>query len=360
MRVLTVLILAITNSYAYSQSDSITRALEEVIITAQRSKQNQLFTPYSVSSVSRHYLNDFNPRTTPEALMGVNGVFVQKTNHGGGSPFIRGLTGNQTLLLIDGIRLNNSTFRYGPNQYLNTIDVYSINRIEIAKGTGSVQYGTDALGGVIHIITSEPVFSKEKRSVNGKVSGKYMTGNMEQTVRGDLGYSSKNFGITAGVAYRQFGDLMGGDTTGRQSPSGYNQWSFDAKAKFALDKNIQLTFAHQFLQQDNVPVYHKVKLESFSLNEFDPQKRSLSYARLNVQGKKSWMKEIEIIGSWQQTSEGRNSQKQGSLKLRNERDGINTFGFTIDVLSHIKKSWTANSGIELYHDRVNSSAQETD
>ena len=360
MRVFSLLILLIVNSCVYSQNDSTLRALEEVVITAQRSKQKPLFTPYSVSRISRQYLNDFNPRTTPEALMGVNGVFVQKTNHGGGSPFLRGLTGNQTLLLIDGIRLNNSTFRYGPNQYLNTIDAYTISRIEIAKGTGSVQYGTDALGGVIHVITSDPVFSKGKPAVNGSVSGKYMTGNMEQTVRGDMGYSSKNFGITAGVAYRQFGDLIGGDTTGRQSPSGYNQWSFDAKAKFALYKNIQLTFAHQFLQQDNVPVYHKVKLESFSLNEFDPQKRSLSYARLNVQGKKSWMKEIEIIGSWQQTGEGRNSQKQGSTKLRNERDGINTFGFTIDVLSQIKKNWTANSGIEFYRDHVSSSAQETD
>lgn len=46
--------------------------------------------------------------------------------------------GNQTLLLIDGVRLNNSIYRYGPNQYLNTIDAYAIDKIEVAKGTGSV------------------------------------------------------------------------------------------------------------------------------------------------------------------------------------------------------------------------------
>jgi outer membrane receptor protein involved in Fe transport len=360
MRFFSCLLLIVFFDYsAYSQNDSTGKALEEVVITAQRIKQKELFIPYSVKNISQQYLRDFNPRTTPEALMGINGVFVQKTNHGGGSPFLRGLTGNQTLLLLDGIRLNNSTFRYGPNQYLNTVDAYSINRIEIVKGTGSVQYGTDALGGVIHVITGDPLFSENESTVHGRVSGKYMTGNMEKTVRGDVGYSSKTFGIIGGISYRKFGDLIGGDTTGTQSPSGYNEWSFDAKAKIAMAENMQLTIAHQFLQQEHVPVYHKVKLENFALNEFDPQKRSLTYARINIQNAKSWRKEVEIIGSFQQTSEGRNSLKNQATLLRKEKDGINTLGFTIDVLSEFNKIWTANSGIELYHDIIKSTKEES-
>ena len=58
--------------------------------------------------------------------------------------------------------------------------------------------------------------------------------------------------------------MIGGDTTGKQSPSGYNEWSFDVKAKFLLKENMQLTLANQFLQQQNVPVYHKVILENFA------------------------------------------------------------------------------------------------
>lgn len=358
LRILIFFLLILFVLPAFSQIDTAGKALGEVVITAQRFKQNELFIPYSVKSIGKQYLKNINPRTTPEALMGINGIFVQKTNHGGGSPFVRGLTGNQTLLLIDGIRLNNSTFRYGPNQYLNTIDAYSINRIEVVKGTGSVQYGTDALGGVIHIITSDPVFSTDKSAIRGRVAGKYMTGDMEKTVRGDISYSSSGFGFTGGIAYRSFGDLIGGDTTGKQSPSGYNEWSFDTKAKFSLRKNMQLTLAHQFLQQYHVPVYHKVKLENFRLNEFNPQTRSLSYGRLNVQGTKLWMKEIEIIASYQHAREGRSSLKNGSARLQKEDDRISTIGFTLDVFSQFSKTWTANSGIELYHDIVRSNTQQ--
>ena len=358
MRIIFSIGLVFLCFHCFSQNDTAGKSLDEVIITAQRSKQKELFIPYSVQSINKGYLGNFNPRTTPEALMGINGVFIQKTNHGGGSPFIRGLTGNQTLILIDGIRLNNSTFRYGPNQYLNTIDAYTINRIEIAKGTGSVQYGSDALGGVIHVLTKDPAFATDKSSLHGNVTGKYMTGDMEKTARADINYAGRGFGLSAGAAYRDFGDLIGGDTTGRQSLSGYKEWSFDTKAKIALRQNMQLTLAYQFLEQFNVPVYHKLKLENFALNEFDPQKRSLAYARLNIQGNNLWTKEIEVIGSWQKTAEGRNSRKNGSNILRKENDGINTLGFTVDVLSQFSKGWTANSGIDLYHDKVESERKD--
>jgi hemoglobin/transferrin/lactoferrin receptor protein len=59
----------------------------------------------------------------PESLAREPGVMVQKTAHGQGSPYLRGFTSQRTLFLIDGIRLNNSVFREGPNQYWNTVYV---------------------------------------------------------------------------------------------------------------------------------------------------------------------------------------------------------------------------------------------
>jgi outer membrane receptor protein involved in Fe transport len=70
------------------------------------------------------------------------------------------------------------------------------------------------------------------------------------------------------------------------------------------------------------------------------------------------IRSIEVVLSHQQSVEGRNSRKNGNNVLHKEKDEVNTVGFTIDVLSELTKTWTANSGIELYHDKVNSSREE--
>lgn len=102
--------------------------------------------PFVISSITNQQIVEKGARTTPEALQCVSGVFIQKTNHGGGSAFIRGLTGNQTLIVLDGIRLNNAIYRYGLNQYLNTIDMFTVDKIDVLKGIGSVEYGSGVYG----------------------------------------------------------------------------------------------------------------------------------------------------------------------------------------------------------------------
>ena len=343
---------------AVAQNDTTVHSLDEVVVIAQRSDRKNLELPFAVEKITQQYLQQYSPRTTAEALQGINGVFVQKTNHGGGSPFVRGLTGNQTLMLVDGIRFNNSTFRYGPNQYLATIDPFLVDNIEVVKGSGSVQYGSDALGGVINVVTTDPSFSTGKPTWSGRALAKGMNLNMEKTGRAEAAYATQKMVISGGITYRNFGDLYGGDTTGRQSPSGYNQLSINAKAKFLLKQNITLTLAHQNDGQCHVPVYHKVVLENFAINEFDPQKRQLQYARLNISTANNFFEAIEITALRQQSIEGRASRKNGSNSLRKEKDAVNTLGLTANFTSSYATVFTANTGVELYHDKVNSTRQD--
>ena len=150
--------LVFISTRSVAQVDS-SKQLPTILVTATRSKSSIAKTPFSVSVLDSSKLKQSLLRTVPESLIGLAGVFVQKTNHGGGSPIVRGLTGNQNLLLIDGYRLNNAIFRYGPNQYLTLLDPDLVERIEVVKGTGSVQFGSDAMGGVINVITRQPRLS---------------------------------------------------------------------------------------------------------------------------------------------------------------------------------------------------------
>lgn len=334
-------------------SDTLLRdSLQEIIVTAQRREALAFQTPASVDILSSKTMRLRQARTTPEALVATSGVFNQTTSRAG-SPFLRGLTGNQTLLLIDGIRLNNATYRYGPNQYLNTIDPFSLDRLEVLKGGGSVGYGSDALGGVIHARTTAPTFASDKATWGSRTIGQFQTQGMEQSGRAEVQYSGKNTAFLGGVTLRNFGDLIGGDATGKQHPTGYDEYAFNGTAKFRLGNRHFLTLAHQSIEQKDQPVFHKIQLENFLRNHFSIQKRQLSYARWQHQPEGSTSRFTGTL-SLQHTKEGRESQKRGSVVETLEEDRVRSVGASFQFESTPLTNLTLTTGAEAYHDLVNS------
>lgn len=333
------------------------QTLNEIVVTASRQKTYQLKTPEAIKVLDSKSIQKFQARTAPESLQLTPGVFVQKTNHGGGSPFLRGLTGNHTLLIVDGIRLSNATVRYGPNQYFNTIDVFSLEKIEILRGSGSVQYGSDALGGTIQSFSHDLVNS-EKQSFGGTLLSRIATRNMEQSIHGAVNYTGKTISFRGGGTWRNFGDIAGGDTTGVQIPTGYDELDFDLKSRITLSQSSYLTLAYQQVHQTNVPVYHKVVLENYAVNRINPQLRRLAYLRLNNNHNAGILKSSSLTAAYHNTLEIRELRKNGSDILRTETDKVHSISFSAEALTSGRKRWSANSGVELYHDLVKSSRSD--
>lgn len=346
------------NSLVEIQDTIRSYTINEAVITANRSSSLLKDTPEAIRIVDHDLINQYQMRSAPEALGLTPGVFIQKTNHGGGSPIIRGLTGNQTLLLIDGIRLSNATYRYGPNQYFNTIDVLSVDKIEVLRGTGSVQYGSDALGGTIQVFDND-VFFSENHDWKGTLLTRITSHNMEQSVHSDVAYSSGAAAFRAAVTGRNFGDIMGGDTTGRQSPTGYQELDFNLRGKVKLSPSAELTMVFQNVHQYEVPVYHKVELENYSKYMMDPQKRQLGYIRLNKQLNAGILKSAKFTASFQRTEEGRESRKKGSDILRYESDRVRSLSFQAEAFTKGGQTWSASSGFEVYNDLVHSSRTDS-
>ena len=331
--------------------------LANVVVSASRQQISNLKTPYSVSVFQQKDIEKLASRATPDMLSNIPGVFIQKTNLGGGSAFVRGLTGNQTLLIIDGIRFNNSTFRYGPNQYLNNIDPSIISKIELLKGSGSVQYGSDALTGVVNFFTLQPEFTAQK-TFGGQLSARVATEGMELSEQLKMTYTSENTGIVFVGANKQFGDIVRGGGLGLQRPTGYNEWDFFGKIRQQLSKTWILEGLIQTTQQSQVPVFHKIQLENFKINEMDLQKYQRSYLKAIGQYENPLFKKIEFSVSQQTSIEQRKLQKNTSTTLRAERDEINTMGILADVQSQFSSTWSAHSGIDYFNDRINSTRED--
>jgi hemoglobin/transferrin/lactoferrin receptor protein len=254
------------------------KPLSPIIITASAHEQPLLDAPYSVSLIDQTRIDEMSAQSFPEALKEVPGVFIQQTAHGQGSPFIRGFTGFRNLALIDGIRLNNSVFRDGPNQYWSTIDAQSLSGIEVVKGQGSVLYGSDAIGGVVNALTLGPRYREEATPtpVSGKsgksaapvnpASGPYVSGGSSVRyataenswtgrVEGSVSEADR-YGLHLGVTGSTFGDLRAADL-GTLPKTGYDEFGIDAKLEVFLSDDAKLTLAHNQFHQDNVWRTHR-------------------------------------------------------------------------------------------------------
>src|SRR5690606_10665014 len=137
----------------------------------------------AASVVTRRDFEERLPRSAPDALRFEPGVYVQQTAHGQASPYVRGLTGQQTVMMFDGIRLNNSTFRYGPNQYFFTVDSRTLQKLEVLRGASSTRYGSDAMGGALLATPIEPALEQGRRSWYGHSKAMLRTG----TADGEIG-----------------------------------------------------------------------------------------------------------------------------------------------------------------------------
>lgn len=353
-----------TFSAAMAQSSDTVgfKQLEEVVISAPRLPKVTKLLPEAYRQIILNPEELMSDRSLPELLMPNSGIFIQKTNHGGGSPFLRGLTGNQLLYLFDGIRLSNATVRYGPNQLLNTVDMFSTGRIEVLHGSGSVQYGSDALGGTLHMLSHETPFT-EAADFGGQVILRALTSGMEQSGNARLHYLSPKISLTAGISRRHFGDLYGGDSTGKQSPSGYEEFDSDLKLKIKTGKNSGLTLFWQRNQQIDVDIYHKIALENYAINRINLQQRDLGYLRYSAVSDRPWFSQWIITASYQHSPEEREAKKNGSNITRFERDVINTMGISTEVRSAVSLGpghLQGTSGVEFYFDKVYSERKDSD
>jgi len=148
--------------------------------------------------------------------------------------------------------------------------------------------------------------------------------------------------------------MVGGGNIGKQFPSGYSEFNYNTKIKFKTSDNSSLIFSSQKSSQFDVPIFHKIQLENFKINQVDLQMHSLNYLRYNLKLNNRLKQEIFITISNQKSVEQRSNQKNNATNLRKEADTVNTISFTSEIVTNLNNFWKMNTGIDYYQDKVNS------
>lgn len=360
----TIVGLSLLGSVHAQEAQKTVENLGDSVVTASRVQESVLDSSYSVTLLNADDVLEKSLRTIPEALRYSAGVLIQKTTHGHGSPYIRGFTGRQNLLLVDGIRMNNSSYRSGPIQYWNTLDANAISRMELVRGPSSVLYGSDSLGGTLNILSKSSGFENELGWFDrGNLFYKYDSNSGSHTGRLEeqFGVGGK-WGASLGLSLKDFGDIRDSNL-GRMKNTGYQEQSFDMKLEYALSSTSKLTLAHQYLNQDDVWRWHSTKFnpgwihgnhvtQSGTLDEriYD-QERSLTYLRLDGEASHQLMRQWETTLSYQKSQDS--ERRDGRFSNLD----VDTFGLAFQSRGDLGNGeivW----GFDYYHDEVNSQANE--
>lgn len=335
--------------------------LKPMVVTATGHPAAPVDLPQVIDVVDTADLARTLPRTTPEALRELPSVMLQKTSHGQASPYLRGFTGFRTLMLVDGIRLNNSTFRDGPNQYWGTIDGFALDRLEIVRGPSSVLYGSDAIGGTVN------AFSRGRSQFgplpDADARGFYRFASAEDSHigRAELsGHFNEHLGVHAGFTLKEFGDLRAGDAVGVQSHTGYDEWDADARIQYLFTPNSRLVFGHQTVDQDDAWRAHSTiygvrwegTVPGTDLTRINDQFRNLDYLRYEVVQLGGFVERIQATVSYQVQDEDE-SRLRGDRRLEVQGTYVDTLGASVQLESPTSVGrWVY--GVEYYRDWVDS------
>ncbi len=169
-------------------------ATDEVIVTGTYSPVTSEQLASSVTVISQEQLSALSSHSLVDALRQVPSIWVEEQGGPGGLTAIalRGAEANHTLVLLDGVQLNDPTNTRGGAFDVNNINIDSIKRIEIIRGAQSAIYGSDALAGVIHIITIEPTNTAQNNLSVAVGEDGYKTASFTTTGSlSDFGYALK-------------------------------------------------------------------------------------------------------------------------------------------------------------------------
>jgi len=363
--------------YAQNQvNDSLQNpiTLDQVTISANKSLEDKRYVSQQIESISLREIRLQNFQNTADLLANSGKLHVQKSQQGGGSPVIRGFEASRVLIMLDGIRLNNLIYRSGHLQSIITIDENVLSNAEIHYGPSSTVYGSDALGGSIHLYTLLPhIMDDVGKIFSGHAFVRYGSANKEKKGHLDFNLSGKKWAVLSSLTLTDLGDLrMGTHALGSrplfggrpyyvaridgrdslvlnsdslvQKKSGYKQLDIIQKWLYVPSPGRRHILNLQLSTSTDVPRYDRLTdpaNDGIGLNYaewyYGPQKRMMSaYCYENEQLFDGHKMTLNL--AWQQLEESRHQRKFNNAMLQHRTERVNVLNANAGLLKKTRRT----------------------
>jgi hemoglobin/transferrin/lactoferrin receptor protein len=364
--------------------------LDEVVVSASKFEERKSDVPQQIRIIGSREVAFQNQPTSADMLLQSGQVFVQKSQLGGGSPVMRGFEANKVLIVVDGVRMNNAMFRGGHLQNVLRIDPNMLDRTELVFGPGSVVYGSDALGGVVHLHTRTPSFAQgEKPLVQAGSFVRYATAANERTAHVHASIAGKRVAYVGGFTYSLFDDLRQGNIrnsamgslglrstyvqriNGKDSVvnnpnpniqrfSGYNQWDMMHKLIIKQNKAITHTLNFQFSTTNQVPRYDRLTDRRngqlrFAEWYYGPETRLMGSYAFTWKQKTLLFDRLQMVGAYQKFKESRHDRSFGNPNRNNRLEDLDLYTLNLDASKQVGEH-EIRYGMEEAFNRLTSTA----
>lgn len=386
-----ICLLVAIAGYSQDKTDTTVQheELEEVIISANKFAEKRKNIAQNISVINSGKISTSNVQNTGDLLMNSGNIFVQKSQQGGSSPVIRGFEASRVLIVVDGVRLNNAIFRSGHLQNIITVDQNMLERVEVLYGPASTLYGSDALGGVIHLKTKMPQFADSNLLIKATGFARYSSANNERTVHADIGIAGKKIASLTSFTSSDFDDMkMGTDYPSKypdfgrrsfyverfgsrdsvmkneddrvQKYSGYTQWDLLQKFLYQPSENFSHSLNIQFSSSSDIPRYDRLTdtrngSPRFAQWYYGPQKRNLIAYEFNANRLHAFFQELRLAVNYQFLQESRHQRNFRNDNLDNRIEKIHVIAASLDA----RRKWRShefNLGMDMQLNDLQSTA----
>ena len=360
----------------------VNQVSEQVTVTAETGQvADARSTAQPVNIINEEDVIARAPEVVAQVVDEEPGVNLQRTSPSLSAVFVRGLTGRNVAVYVDGVRYTTSAQRGGVGTFFSLIEPSSLETVEILRGPNSSQYGSDVLGGVVNFISRAPVYGGSDGEWHGNTNLFYTSATNGFGGNTLLTYGTRDYGLLLNVNARRINKLRPGggldghaavtrflgipsDILGERLPdTAFTQYGGLLRTNFNLNDTTQLLFSYARNQQDGGKRYDQLAGGDGNLiADLRNLMTDLFYARL-VKQNLGFFDNGQFTFSYNGQREERvNQGGQGNPvgAITNQRERTNVLGFNFYLDKQIADINTFTLGADIYRDKITAPAFTTD